>query len=80
MKVERETGKITVDLGGEWDGSCCGEEAKLLNRELEQLGIRLTVRHVMCRLPILERFQAKNKGECAFTHNDAIAHALKVRP
>ena len=64
VKIDRESSKVTIDLGGDLDNGCCGGEASRLNKALADLGVSLELDNVHCRLPVLQRIKAKASEEC----------------
>ena len=57
-------GRMTIDLGGGFNGSCCGCPAAALSAELAAYGIELELKTVRCRLPVAQQEQAKKDGHC----------------
>ena len=64
VAINRKTGVITVDLGGDYDLGCCGCPARELEERHAKKGIELTLRGVYCRLPVKDRVVAKLSGKC----------------
>ena len=60
----RDGGVHEVDLGGALDEKCCGCESAALHRAMADLGVQLRLRKVGCRLPLVERDEAKSRGLC----------------
>jgi hypothetical protein len=58
--------KLTVDLGGDLDGRCCGYESRQFKGELYKLGVETNMLNVLCRLPEDKRSIAKLSGDCNF--------------
>ena len=63
-------GKVAVDFGGEWDGTCCGPEEKALVEELKRLGVQMDFESVSCRLPAPEARAAAQNGDCVVIRTD----------
>ncbi len=59
-----KNGSVTMDFSGSFEGSCCGCPSRAFTERLSQLGVRLDVTRVACRLPTVERVKAQSDGRC----------------
>lgn len=59
-----EEGIIEFDLGGDFDGTCCGHVQREINERLKALGVDLWMISVLCRLPKREMRAARAQGQC----------------